>query len=174
VIVVAELVERDDAGMVEPRGGDRLALNARVVAVVACERDHLDRHVALEPLVVGLPDDAEAPRSEPLAEPVATEHEPARRRFAKPLGAGVARNPDRGVGPTHLGSVFGPRRGAPAALPGGSEGGQPMEKSYSFTSGPHARKRFSPCSTNRTSQHPAAVARPASGPDRGAPPTVRP
>ena len=39
----------------------------------ALARDHLDRHLALEALVPGVPDDAEPARAEPLLEPVAVQ-----------------------------------------------------------------------------------------------------
>ena len=62
LVVVAGLVERDDPRVREPRGRQRLALGARVL--LAVERDALDRDGAVEPLVVGQPDRAEAAAAE--------------------------------------------------------------------------------------------------------------
>ena len=76
VVVAAGFEERDDAGMREPRGGERLAL-AAAVGVVA-DRDALDGDVALEVLVAGAVDDAHPTRAEPRTEPVAAEDQLAR------------------------------------------------------------------------------------------------
>ena len=71
------------AGMVQARRGERLALDPLAAAALA--RDHLDRHLALEPLVPGVPYDAEAARAEPLLEAVAAQDDArpgtARQRF---------------------------------------------------------------------------------------------
>ena len=72
VLVGGELVDADYAGVVEPRGGPRLALNSLAAGVL--EGDHLHRHLALELLVPGQPDDPEAARAEPPAEPVPAQH----------------------------------------------------------------------------------------------------
>ena len=85
VLVAAGLVERDDPGVRQPRGGERLAL-AAAVGVVA-DRDPLDGDVALEVLVVGELDDAHPARAEPPAEPVAVEDELARIGGARGLWA---------------------------------------------------------------------------------------
>ena len=50
--VLAGVEDRDDRRVVEPGGGQRLALRARRVAAPR-GRDHLDRHGALQPLVGG-------------------------------------------------------------------------------------------------------------------------
>ena len=63
VLVAAGLEERDDPGVRQPRGGQRLAL-AAAVGVVA-DRDPLDRDVALEVLVAGAVDDAHPAGAEP-------------------------------------------------------------------------------------------------------------
>jgi hypothetical protein len=73
LVVVAGLVERDDPRVREPCRRERLALGARVLAAV--ERDALDRHRAVEALVVREPHDAEAAAAEPPDEPVAVEHQ---------------------------------------------------------------------------------------------------
>ena len=76
VLVAAGLVQRDDARVRQPRGGQRLAL-AAAVGVVA-DGDPLDGDVALEVLVAGAVDDAHPARAEPRAEPVAAEDDLAR------------------------------------------------------------------------------------------------
>ena len=73
LLVVAGLVERDDRRVREPRGGERLALGARVLA--ALERDALDRDGAVQALVVGEPDHAEAAAAEAPDQAVAVEDE---------------------------------------------------------------------------------------------------
>ena len=65
--------------MVEPAGGQRLALGPRRVAAAA-GRDHLDRDGALEPLVGRGVDRPEPARAEALAEPVAVQDEVRRER----------------------------------------------------------------------------------------------
>ncbi len=72
--VPAGVEDRDDAGMVEPSGGQRLALGARRVAPVG-GGDHLDRHGASQPLVGRGVDRAEPSGSEARAEPVTAEDE---------------------------------------------------------------------------------------------------
>ena len=71
--VLAELVERDDPAVVEPRR--RLGLAQHPAARLAADLDHLDRDVALEALVPGAVDGAEAPGAEPLEQ-----REPAENR----------------------------------------------------------------------------------------------
>ena len=66
-------------GMVEPAGGERLALGAGRIAAAA-GRDHLDRDRALEPLVGRGVDRPEPARAEALAEPVAVQDEVRRER----------------------------------------------------------------------------------------------
>ena len=73
---MVELVQADDARMVEPRGRARLALGPRDAGAAVLARDHLHGHVALEPLVVRQPDDAESARAKHPLEAVAVEHEP--------------------------------------------------------------------------------------------------
>ena len=74
VVVAARLVERDDPGVRQARGGLGLALGARADRGVV-DGDALDRDGALEALVVREPDDAEAARPQPAHEPVAAEDE---------------------------------------------------------------------------------------------------
>jgi hypothetical protein len=119
--VGAELVQPDDPGMVQPRGGARLALDLAFGVGVAVARDHLHRDLALELLVARLPDDAEAARAEPATEPVAAEHEMAA-GVRQPLGGArlrVRRQPHGralggAAGVSHLGHVFGSASGLPA------------------------------------------------------------
>ena len=68
---------RDDAGVVEPCGRARLALDPLPAAALA--RDRLDGDLALELLVPGQPHDAEAARAQAALQPVA-----ARARAARP------------------------------------------------------------------------------------------
>ena len=63
VVVAAGLVQRDDRRVPQPCGGERLARGALaglVARALGVHRDALDRHVAVEVLVVGLVDDAHA------------------------------------------------------------------------------------------------------------------
>ena len=64
LVVDRRLVQGDDPGMGEPRGGPRLTLEAAVDDELA--REDLDRDVALQPLVAGHPDRAERARADPL------------------------------------------------------------------------------------------------------------
>ncbi len=73
-LVLPGVEDRDDPGMVEPAGGERLALGPRRVAADA-RRDDLDRDGALQALVGGRVDGPEPTRAEPVPEPVATEDE---------------------------------------------------------------------------------------------------
>jgi hypothetical protein len=74
--LLAGVVQGDDAGVVEPRRGDRLAPGALVG--VAVGRDHLDRHLAVQALVQGGVNGAEAAAAEPAAEAVAAQDERGR------------------------------------------------------------------------------------------------
>jgi hypothetical protein len=80
VLVRGQLVDRHDAGVVEPGRGTRLALHALPAAVLA--RDRLDGDLALELLVPAQPDHAEAAGAEAPLEPVAAQDD------ARPRGAG--------------------------------------------------------------------------------------
>jgi hypothetical protein len=73
VAVAAGLVQADDAGVRQPGRGDRLALGAHVE--IAVDGDPLDRHVALQVLVVRPVDDPHPAGAEALAQAVAGEHE---------------------------------------------------------------------------------------------------
>ena len=84
VLVGGQLVDADDRGMVQAGGRERLALDA--LSAPALERDRLDRHLALEALVPGVPDDAEAARAEALLEAVATEHQTRARGARQAFG----------------------------------------------------------------------------------------
>ena len=77
--VLAELVEGDDAGVVQPRRDAGLARGARGNRLVAVLGDDLDGDLALELLVEGQVDDAEAARSELALELVAVQDEAAER-----------------------------------------------------------------------------------------------
>ena len=83
--VAARLVERDDARVVEPRRGERLALGPGVVAARA--GNGLDRDLTVELLIVGEPHRAEPAGAETALEAVAPEHE----------GTLVGRRPGRRV-----------------------------------------------------------------------------
>ena len=72
---------RDDRRVVEACRCQRLALDPLARAALA--RDHLDRHLALEALVPGVPDDAEAAGAEPLLESVAVQHHAGTRTAGK-------------------------------------------------------------------------------------------
>ena len=74
VAVAPRLVEGDDSRVREPSRGHGLALGARGDRRVV-DADALDRHGAVEVLVVGQPDDAEAARPQTAHQAVAIEHE---------------------------------------------------------------------------------------------------
>ena len=88
VVVSPGLVERDDVRVLEPRGRLRLALETARVDALA--QHDLDRHLAVEALVVGLPHRAEAAGAEPALQAVAPEHDRRLavrlRRLARRLG----------------------------------------------------------------------------------------
>ena len=63
VLLGACLIQGDDRGMRQPRGGERLAGGA--LAIFAGGERSLERHLTVEQLVVGSPDDPEAARAEP-------------------------------------------------------------------------------------------------------------
>ena len=75
LVVAPGLVEGDDPRVRQARRRARLALGADRHRVVV-HRDALDRHGALEALVLGQPHDAEAARADLAREPVAVEHAP--------------------------------------------------------------------------------------------------
>jgi hypothetical protein len=77
VLVPGQLVDGNDAGMVEAGGRARLALDPLPAAVLT--RDRLDGHLALELLVPAQPYDPEPTRAEAALQPVATEHQPRTR-----------------------------------------------------------------------------------------------
>ena len=157
--VGGELVDRDDAGVVEPRCGARLALHAP--AALALERDGLDRHLALELLVPGQPDDPEPARAQPALEPVAAEDQPragspgqgfGRVRATQGQGARLLR--EAGLGTFHLRFRFRVLTGASC----------PPFILSSTLAGAHGRQEwicFCPSSTNRTSPYAHDVVRPA-------------
>ena len=87
VLVAAGLVQRHDPRVVEPGGGQRLALGTPVGA-----RHRLDRHRAVQALVAGQPHGAEAAGPQPVRQAVAAQHQRARGR----LGGGLRRLGDRG------------------------------------------------------------------------------
>ena len=93
VVVAAGLVQRDDAGVRQPRRGERLALRAR--RVLPHDADALQRDRAVQLLVVREPDDAEAARAEAPDQAVAIEHErPGARGAPSPLSAARRSPPD--------------------------------------------------------------------------------
>ena len=134
-VALAELVERDDRRVVEPRRGLRLAQHPGGVERV----DLLERDLALEPLVEGPVDGAHAPGADPLDHPKATHHQlfchdlhrspvggPLLPRADRPVLAGAVfilwpAESDLGATVAFLdeddlqpaGSGSGPRRGAP-------------------------------------------------------------
>ncbi len=73
-VVCARLVQRDDRRVREARRRERLAGRALTVAVRP-QPNALDGHLAVQQLVVGAPDDAEAAAAELLEQSVAAEHE---------------------------------------------------------------------------------------------------
>ncbi len=73
VIVDRSLVERDDAGVRKPRCGAGLTLKAP--SDDALPRQDLDRHLAVKPLIVSHPDDAERTRPETAQQSIAPEHQ---------------------------------------------------------------------------------------------------
>ena len=82
----ARLVQDDDRRVRQARAGERLAARALAVDRIPArpERDPLDRHFAVQQLVVGAPHHPEAAGAEAFEQPVAAEHQrllrPARRR----------------------------------------------------------------------------------------------
>ncbi len=72
-VLLAHLVEGDDAGVVEPGGGLRLAQHPS--AGLPLLLDRLDRDRALEAAVPGLVDDAETPAADAALDQEAVEHE---------------------------------------------------------------------------------------------------
>ena len=76
VLVLPQLVEGDDAGVVQTGCDARLADGALGHGPVALPLDDLHRDLTLELLVEGQPDHAEPARAEPSLEAVAVEHEP--------------------------------------------------------------------------------------------------
>ena len=74
-VLLAELVEGDDAGMVEPGRG--LGLAQDPPAGLAALLDRLDRDRALEAAVPGLVDDAEAAAADAALDQEAVEHQGA-------------------------------------------------------------------------------------------------
>ena len=114
-VLGARLVQGDDRRMAKARGDERLA--HRPLAVPArAEGDALERHLAVQELVVGAPHHAEAARPEAVLQAVAPEHQLGRPALAWP---GV-RATMRWVG----GSVRigGSPRGRAAARSGGAPG----------------------------------------------------
>ena len=83
LVVAAGLVQRDDRRVRQPRGGAAPRARRARRAAASCIGDALDRDGAVEALVVGQPDDAEAARAEAAHEPVAAEDAPRRRRGAR-------------------------------------------------------------------------------------------
>jgi hypothetical protein len=75
LFVGGQLVDRDDAGMVEPGGCARLALDPLPGAVLARNRLHCD--LALQLFVPREPDDAEAARPQTTLHPVAVQDQPS-------------------------------------------------------------------------------------------------
>ena len=146
VLVEGQLVDGDDARMVQPGGRARLALDP--LPAPALERHRLDGHLALELLVPRQPDHAEPARAQAAVEPVAAQNGPG---VGQPLGgrcvARAVNSPSIGhgaLGTVHPCWFFGPGAARPAP------------RSYSGRTG-------SPCpsSTNRTSPQGApAAARP--------------
>ncbi len=72
-VLLAHLIQRDDARMVEP--GRRLCLAQHPPAGLAARLDRLDRDGPLEPPVPGLVDDAEAAAADAALDQKAVEHE---------------------------------------------------------------------------------------------------
>jgi hypothetical protein len=88
------LVQRHDRRVRKPRGGERLAACALAVSRDR-QGDPLDRYLAVQQLVVRAPHDAEATRSQLLAQAIAAEHQAVCRRrnaaFARGMDEGVER-----------------------------------------------------------------------------------
>lgn len=131
VVVRSQLVERHDAGVVEPRRGERLPRHARAVVGTLLARHHLDGHVALELDVVCLPHHPEAARAQPLLELVAPQHDPGAGREV------LRRAPHRrfsvgccAVGRSHLGSGVRFCRRSTCRPWRSSRARRPVERSY--------------------------------------------
>ena len=73
-VLLAGVVDRDDPGVLQARGRDRLA--ARAHGRLRVGRDDLDRHPAVERLVDRLVHGAEAARAQAAAQPVAAQDQP--------------------------------------------------------------------------------------------------
>ena len=73
VVVGRQLVDADDAGVVQPRGGTRLARDPLTLAALA--RDHLHGDLALQLLVPRQPHDAEPAGAQAALHPVAADDE---------------------------------------------------------------------------------------------------
>ena len=71
--VLEDVVEPDDVRVLEPGECRGLALEARAELLVVGDPgvQHLERHLAPEPLVVGTPDDAHATATELVAQAIA-------------------------------------------------------------------------------------------------------
>ncbi len=72
-VLLPGVVDRDDPRVLQAGGGHRLAPRPQRRGAVG--GDHLDRHIAVQRLVEGLVDRAEATRAEPAAQAVAAQHE---------------------------------------------------------------------------------------------------
>ena len=72
-VLLAHLIEGDDAGMVEPRR--RLGLAQHPAAGLAALLDRLDRHRSLQAAIPGLVDDAEAAAADAALDQEAVEDE---------------------------------------------------------------------------------------------------
>src|SRR3712207_6750582 len=114
VVVRAHLVQRHDSGMVEPRRRQRLALDSGAPGIAPLTRDDLHRHIALELLVVGPPDDAEAACADPALEAVAPEDWLVATP-REPLRRGASGRRTAVLGASHLASTFDPPVAPPAA-----------------------------------------------------------
>src|SRR5207247_9667534 len=101
-----ELVEGDDAGVVQTGGHERLALRPRGRASAALALNDLHGHLALQPLVEGEPHGAESAAADPALQPVAIDHQ-----LLVPAPRG---QPPRGLVATQT-----PRRRLPGQAPRG-------------------------------------------------------
>ena len=118
-ILLAELVERDDAAVVEPGRGLGLAQDPG--PGLGAGIDHLDRDVALEPAVPGAVDGAEAAAAEPLLDPETIEYqEPITAPSASTPGAAGLPDPRKNdTDPERLPAAGPPQRSylPPSRLP---------------------------------------------------------
>ena len=119
VVVGRQLVDADDAGVVQPCGGTRLARDPLTLAALA--RDHLHGDLALELLVPRQPHDAEPARAQAALHPVAADDEVRPRTIGKPLcrvrsaqGQGARLIREACFRTCHASFVFGFRRARPA------------------------------------------------------------